>query len=92
MPVLAVFGAVDAGEAVIHQRVDVAVGDGIDAAAASAVAAVGSAARHEFLAPEAGDAVAAFAGVDFDYCFVDEFHEWFFRADHHATNKKALSR
>ena len=64
----------DAREAVVDQRVDVAVGNRVDAAAAAAVAAVGPAARDELLAPKRGDAVAAFAGVDFDDGFVDEFH------------------
>ena len=71
---LAVLGAVDAREAIVDQRVDVAVGNRPDAAAAPAVAARGPATRHEFLAPERGAAVPALAGVDFDFRFVDEFH------------------
>jgi len=66
--------AVDAGEAVIDQRVDVAVGARSDAATAAAVAAVGAAAWHVFLAPEMRRAVAALAGVHFDFRFIDEFH------------------
>jgi len=69
-----VLGAVDAREAVIDQRIDVAVGARPDAAAAAAVAARGPAARHELLAPERGAAVAALARVHFDLRFVDEFH------------------
>jgi hypothetical protein len=71
---VAVLGAVDAREAVVDQGVDVAVGDRPDAAAAAAVAARGAAARHEFLAPERGAAVAALAGMHLDFRFVDEFH------------------
>jgi hypothetical protein len=67
-------GAVDAREAVVDQRVDVAVGHRPDAAAAAAVAARRAAARHELLAPERGAAVAALAGVHLDLRFVDEFH------------------
>ena len=72
--VLAVPRAMDARVAIVDQRVDVAVGDRVDAAAAAAVAAVGPAARDELLAPEARAAVPAVAGVDFDHGFVDEFH------------------
>jgi hypothetical protein len=64
----------NAREAIVHQGVDVAVGDRPDAAAAAAVAARGAAARHELLAPERGAAVPALAGVHLDGRFVDEFH------------------
>ena len=73
--VLAALRAMDAREAVVDQRVDVAIGDGEDAAAAAAVAAVGSAARHVLLAPERRGAVAAVAGDHLDVRFVDEFHD-----------------
>src|SRR5581483_9104099 len=79
---LAVLGAVNARVAVIDQRVDVAVGDGPDAAAAATVAAVGPAARNVLLAPEADGAIPALAGVDLDHGLVDELHR----------NKKALPR
>src|SRR5262249_24069746 len=72
--VLAVAGAVDAREAVIDQRVDVAVGDRPDVAAAAAVAARRPALGDELLAPECGAAVPAVAGVHLDPRFVDEFH------------------
>ena len=69
----AVTGAVDALEAVFDQGVDIAVRNGMDAAAVAAVAAVRPAARDEFLAPERGDAVPALAGMDLKSDFVDEF-------------------
>ena len=72
--VLALFCAMNACEAVIDQRVDVAIGDGEDAAALAAVAAVGTAAWNVLLAPEARSAPATVAGNDFDDRFVDEFH------------------
>src|SRR5690606_40554637 len=50
--VLPVAGLVPARVAVVDQRVDVAVGDGEHAAAAPAVAPVGTALRNELLAPE----------------------------------------
>ena len=50
--VLAALRAMDARVAVVDQGVDVAVGNRIDAAAASAVAAVRTAARYVLLAPE----------------------------------------
>jgi hypothetical protein len=75
----AVVRAVDAREAVVDERVDVAIGARPDAAAAAAVAAVGAAARHVLLAAKRGRAVAALAGVDFDLRFVDEFHFLFYK-------------
>src|SRR5690606_2513957 len=70
----AVLGAVQAGVAVVDQRVDVAIGDGMDGAAATAVAAVRAAEGDEFFATETGGAIAALAGDDFDGGFVNEFH------------------
>src|SRR5690606_40387443 len=77
--------------AVVDQRVDVAIGDRVDAAAASAVAAVGAAARHVLLPPETDGAVAALAGVHFDTRFVDEFHKGRALCAGNG-NKKALSQ
>jgi len=73
--VLAALGAEDAGVAEVDQRVEVAVGDGPDAAAAAAVAARGPTLRHVLLAPEGGRAIAAVAGDDLNLGFVEEFHE-----------------
>ena len=70
----AVLGAVDAREAVVDQRVDVAVGPRPDAAAAAAVAAVGPAVPDVLLAAKVRGAVAALAGVHLDLRFVDELH------------------
>ncbi len=60
--------------AVVDQGIDVAVGNGPDAAAAAAVAAVGTAAGHELLPAEARSAVAAIAGDHLDHRLVEEFH------------------
>ena len=73
-PGFAVARLVAARVAEVDQRVEVAVGHRIDAAAAPAVAAVRAAEGDEFLAPEARAAVAAVAGGDVDRGFVDEFH------------------
>ena len=59
---------------IIHQRIDVAVGFSPDRAAAAAVAAVRTALRNELLAAEASGTIAAFAALNFDIGFVDEFH------------------
>jgi hypothetical protein len=62
-------------EVVQGVRIEIAAQD--DAAAVSAVAAVGSAMRGKLLAPERGDAVAAVTGFDeeFDAIFkYDGFH------------------
>ena len=58
----------------IDQGVEVLVGHQPDAAAVAAVAAVRAAERDELLAAEADAAVAAVAGDDLDFGFVDEFH------------------
>ncbi len=71
----AVLRAVQARIAVVDQRIDVAIGDGVDGAATAAVAAVGAAERNEFFAAKARNAIATLAGNDFDGCFVDEFHD-----------------
>ena len=47
-------------------------GDDVDGAAEAAVAAVGTAARDELLAPETETAAAAVAGGDMDVDLVDE--------------------
>jgi hypothetical protein len=69
-----VLGAVDAREAIVDERIDVAIGACPYAAAASAVTAIGAAARHVLLAAEGRGTVAAVAGVHLDLRFVDEFH------------------
>jgi hypothetical protein len=65
---------VDALETVIDERINVAIRDCEDAATAAAVPAVGAAARYIFLTPKRCRAVAAFAGVNLNGNFVDEFH------------------
>jgi hypothetical protein len=64
----------DAGKAIVYQGVDVAVGNRINAAATTAITAVRPTLVDVLLAPEAGRAVAAVTGMDFDFCFVNEFH------------------
>ena len=59
---------------VVHQRVDVAVGLSPHTAAAAAVAAVGTALGNEFFAAKARCAIAAFAALNFNAGFVNEFH------------------
>src|SRR5690606_12988563 len=59
----------------VDQGVDVAVGNGVDTAAAPAIAAIRPAFGNEFFAAKARRAIAAFAGNDFDGCFVYEFHD-----------------
>ena len=71
---LAVLGAERALDAEVGQRVDAVARAQRDAAAVAAVAAVRAAEGHELLAAETHAAAAAVAGLDFDACFVDEFH------------------
>jgi hypothetical protein len=73
---LPVPGLERAGVAVLHQGVDVAVGQRPDAAALAAVAAVRAAHGDEFLPAEGHGAVATAAGGDVDQDFIDEFHGW----------------
>src|SRR5690606_27671253 len=73
-PVLSLSGGETAGVAKIDQRVEVAVGDRVDRAAAAAVAAVRPAERNELLAAKRGRAVAAVPGRYLDACLVDELH------------------
>ena len=64
----------DALDAKIRQRIDAFGGPQPHAAAVAAIAAVRAAERHEFLAPEAGAAAAAVAGLHPDGGLIDEFH------------------
>ncbi len=71
----AVLGAMYAGEAIVHQRIDVAIRQRIHAPAASAIAAVRPALLDVFFAAKTGRAVAALTREYFDFRFVYEFHE-----------------
>jgi hypothetical protein len=64
-------GALDAK---VRERVDAGGGAQVDAAAVAAVATVGPAEGHELLAPEAGAATAAVAGLHPRLCLIDELH------------------
>ena len=61
-------------EAIVHERIDVLIGYRINAAAATAVATVGTALRNEFFPAKARSAVAAFTGLHFNAGLVDKFH------------------
>jgi transketolase N-terminal domain/subunit len=56
----------------VDQRVVALRADHDDIAAAAAVAARWTAAGHELFAPEGHAAVAAVAGLDANFCFIDE--------------------
>src|SRR5690606_18936609 len=75
-PVLAPARFVPARIAEVDQGVEVAVADGVDAAATPAVPAVRAAEGNELLPAKADTAVPAVAGDDFDTGFVDELHGW----------------
>lgn len=72
--IFAVASAVQAGVAVVDQGVDVTVGLGINAATASAVAAIGATFFNKFFSAETGSAVSTFACDHFNGRFVYEFH------------------
>ena len=60
--------------AIVHERVDVAVCYRPHTAAAAAVAAVWTALGNEFFAAKARNAIAAFAALNLNAGFVNEFH------------------
>jgi hypothetical protein len=64
----------DACKPIFDQRIEIAIGLRVDAAAAAAIAAARPAAWDVLFTPERGDAVAALAGVHFDGRFVYELH------------------
>ena len=70
--VTAALGLVLRVEAEVEQRVVMLAGHEYHVAAAPAVAAAGTAPGNELLAPERKTAVAAVAGFDLDFNFVDE--------------------
>ena len=74
-PVLAALGAQRLRVGEVEERREAGVDAQHDVAAVAAVAAARPAARHVLLAPEAGAAVAAVAGLDADAHLVDELHE-----------------
>ena len=71
---LAVLTPVGSGDAKVRERVHPLDRLQVDAAAESAVAAVGSSEGHELLAPETHAAAAAVAGLNLELGFVDELH------------------
>ncbi len=74
---LAVLALVGARNAKVGQRVHALDGFQVNAAAKTAVAAVGAAEGHEFFAPETHAAAAAVAGLHLEFGFIDEFHDGF---------------
>jgi len=65
--------------AVIHQRIQIAVGLNQYRATGTAVTAIGAAVFNRLLATEADAAIAALAGVYFNDCFIYELHFCFRR-------------
>jgi hypothetical protein len=74
LPISATLGAMDSGIAIVNQGIDVAISDGIHAAATPAIATARAALGDGFLTPKGSHAVAAVTGKDLNGCFVDEFH------------------
>src|SRR6202023_495227 len=73
--VTAAVGLEFAIEAIAQQCVVVGIRFEVNAAAVAAVAAGGSAARNEFLAPKRNAAVPAVAGLYVDFCFINKHVE-----------------
>jgi hypothetical protein len=72
--VFAVPGAVHAGKTVIDQRIDVAVGNRENTAAAASVPSRRAAPGNVFLAAKACGSVSTFSGHHLDYRFIYVFH------------------
>ena len=70
--VASALGLVFGIEAEVHQRVVALARLHHHVATMTAIAAGRTAARHKLLAPEGHAAVAAIAGLDSDFCFVNE--------------------
>src|SRR5689334_6104868 len=69
-----VLRAMDPSVAIVDERIDVAVGNCMNASATAAVPAVRSPPRYELLAAETGNAIPPLACVHFDDGFIDETH------------------
>ena len=76
--VLAVGSEELARVAIVHEGIDVAVGNRVDGAASAAITAVGTTLRNELFAAEACRTVAALAALDFNFCFINKLHEYTF--------------
>jgi hypothetical protein len=68
-------GAMKLGVAVVNQRIDIAVCNGINAASASAIATIRTTEWTEFFTAKRGHAVAAITSDHFDSGFVNELHD-----------------
>jgi hypothetical protein len=75
LSVLATLGFEDVFVPELEERVFLRIGDHINAAALTAVAAAGPAARNEFLAAKRDTPVAAISGTNGDFRFVDKHGE-----------------
>jgi hypothetical protein len=73
-PILTFFGAKNACISKVDKRIEVSICHRPDTAAASAIAAIGSAQRDIFFATERSRAIAAIAGKDLYLGFVKKFH------------------
>ncbi len=72
---LAVIGFEASLRTKVRQRVESLVADQVDTATVTTIATVRAAARNKSLATETDAAVAAVAGGDADYRFINEFHD-----------------
>src|SRR5690606_824090 len=78
------FSAVTRLKTKIHQGIEAVIGNQPDAAAVTAVATVGTAPLDKLFPVKVHAAIAAIAGFDHDFCFINEFHGL------NSTHKKAL--
>src|SRR5699024_3717361 len=73
-PIFTGLATMDALIAIIHQCVEIFVGNHVDAGALAAIAAIGAATGDVLFATKAGHAIAAFSGNDLYGDFIDKFH------------------
>jgi len=72
---LAVLAPIGARDAKVREGIHALDALQVHAAAETAIAAIGTAEGHEFLAPETQTAATAVTGVHFEFGFVDELHD-----------------
>jgi hypothetical protein len=61
-------------EAIIYERIDIAIRDGKDAATFTAIATIRPTKWTKFFTAKRSNAIAAITSNHFNFCFIDKFH------------------
>jgi hypothetical protein len=73
--VFALLGAKHPGVTEVDQSVEIAISDGVNAAAATTITAIGTTEWNVLLTAKRRRSIASVTGNNFNSCFVKEFHE-----------------